>query len=93
MEDLSPEDRISALVPTSQEAGNMLSSRDRAMSAPGSDPVTVLPGIREQADPKMTPVGPATDPGATTRNRYRPGTPGSGPTWARTGTAQHDQPR
>jgi hypothetical protein len=45
MQDLSnllPGDPISALVPTSQEGGNMRATNEQAMTAPGSPPVDVM---------------------------------------------------
>jgi hypothetical protein len=47
-------DPVSALVPTSQAAGNMTSSNANARTAPGSVPVDPLPPAAEQDDPDVT---------------------------------------
>jgi len=39
---LLPGDPVTALVPTSQEGGNMRASNEQAMTAPGSEPVDVM---------------------------------------------------
>jgi hypothetical protein len=44
--------------PTSQSAGNMTSSNDQALTAPGSVPVTPLPDRVHQDNPNVTPSGP-----------------------------------
>jgi hypothetical protein len=44
--------------PTSQAAGNMTSSNDQAMTAPGSLPVTPLPDRQHQDDPNVSMSGP-----------------------------------
>ncbi len=60
MEDLSGiyeqfgSDRITALAPTSQAGGNMMSSNHLAMTSPGSPPVDPLPPAKDQGDPKIT---------------------------------------
>lgn len=60
MQDLSKSvfapDPISALVPTSQEGGNMRASNELAMTAPGSAPVDVMQPAGEyfHNDPAMT---------------------------------------
>ena len=46
-------DPISALVPTSQESGNMVASNRFARTAPGSQPVTPLPPSQDQGDPSV----------------------------------------
>ena len=69
MQDLSnilPVDPVSALAPTSQAGGNMLSSNEEAMTAPRSQPVDVLTDRDVQSDPKITPsnkaeIAPGTD--------------------------------
>jgi hypothetical protein len=61
MEDLSHL-ATDSMWPTSQEAGNMMSDRPAAMSAPGSPPVTPLPPAKDQGRPTVT-VPPATRPG------------------------------
>lgn len=58
MQDLSsllPGDPVSALVPTSQEGGNMRASNEQAMTAPGSVPVDVMQPAGEyfHNDPTM----------------------------------------
>lgn len=47
---------------TSQAGGNMTSSNEQAMTAPGSRPVDPLPDRTDQGDPKVT-VPAATPPG------------------------------
>lgn len=63
-----PGDPISALVPTSQEGGNMRASNEQAMTAPGSVPVDVMEPAGEyfHNDPTMeasnkSPIEPADD--------------------------------
>jgi hypothetical protein len=54
MQDLSHllgPDPVSALAPTSQAGGNMMSSNRFAMTAPGTQPVDPLPPAKEQSDP------------------------------------------
>lgn len=66
MEDVSsllPGDPITALSPTSQAGGNMMSSNRYAMTAPGSQPTDPLPPAKDQGDPKIT---PSLSPGYTT---------------------------
>lgn len=58
----------------------MMSGRPRAMSAPGSQPVTPLPPAKEQGDPKVTPsnstqIKPGTAGRKKPRNGYSPGLP------------------
>jgi hypothetical protein len=67
---------------TSQEAGNMMSGRPAARSAPGTDPVTPLPPAKDQGDPHVTPSNAA---------RIDPGDDGKPP--ARTITGAPDLPR
>jgi hypothetical protein len=50
-------DRITALAPTSQAGGNMMSSNRLALTAPGSPPVDPLPPAKDQGDPKITATG------------------------------------
>jgi hypothetical protein len=50
--DLSQQARDSLWL-TSQGAGNMLSSNKRAMTAPGSQPVTPMPSLEKQEDPDV----------------------------------------
>lgn len=57
MYDLShilPGDPVTALAPTSQSGGNMMSDSKLAMTAPGSQPVDPLPPAKQQLDPKIT---------------------------------------
>lgn len=80
MKDLSgllPGDPITALVPTSQAGGNMMSDNKLAHSAPGSQPVDPLPPAKEQADPKVS---------ASNSTPIKPGDDGKPP--ARTGRAR-----
>ena len=54
----------SSIAPTSQAGGNMMSSNELAMTAPGSHPVDPLPDRDHQGDPRLdipaaTPVGTA----------------------------------
>jgi hypothetical protein len=60
VQDLShlAEDSITA---TSQAGGNMMSSNATAMTAPGSQPVTPLPPMRDQDTPNLT-MSPAIPP-------------------------------
>jgi hypothetical protein len=56
MEDLShllPGSPVTALTPTSQAGGNMMSSNDLAMTAPGGRPVDPLPDRDAQGDPAV----------------------------------------
>jgi hypothetical protein len=43
---------------TSQAGGNMMSSTEQAMTAPGSHPADPLPDRDEQGDPKVSYSGP-----------------------------------
>jgi len=50
--------------PTSQAAGNMMSGRKAAMSAPGSQPVDPLPPAKDQGEPDVeNSPGPRIQPG------------------------------
>jgi hypothetical protein len=74
MQDLSPLAKDSMWV-TSQAAGNMTSSTEKAMTAPGSRPVDPLPDRASQGDPSVDlgdalPVG---TPPRKTDDSYRPG--------------------
>ena len=71
---------------TSQEAGNMVSGRPGAMSAPGSQPVTPLPPAKDQGTPHVD-VGPQSKPGNDGKPKARttagkPGLPE--PAWKHT---------
>jgi hypothetical protein len=64
MEDLShlcPGGPVTALAPTSQAGGNMMSSNDLAMTAPGGRPVDPLPDRAEQGDPAIDASGAGVD--------------------------------
>lgn len=50
---LLPGDPITALVPTSQAGGNMMSSNKLAMTAPGGEPTDPLPDRSKQGDVKV----------------------------------------
>lgn len=52
MQDLSHLAAASLAV-TSQAAGNMMSSNEQAMTAPGSEPVDPLPDRSKQGDPTL----------------------------------------
>lgn len=41
---------------TSQAGGNMMSSNEQAMTAPGSPPADPLPDREHQGDPTVTPI-------------------------------------
>lgn len=51
--DLLPSDPITALVPTSQAGGNMMSSNEYAMTAPGGEPTDPLPDRSKQGHVKV----------------------------------------
>lgn len=73
MQDLSGEARFGPWV-TSQAAGNMVSSNERAMTAPGSQPVDPLPDRAHQGDPEVE-VGaaqPVGTPASRSAAEYRP---------------------
>ena len=84
MQDLSQLAKNSMWV-SSQEAGNMMSGRPAAMSAPGSDPTTPLPPAKDQGTPEVhDSPGPHINPGDN--GKKKPGhdwSPGR-PAWART---------
>lgn len=52
------DDPITALTPTSQAAGNMMSSNKAAMTAPGGIPVDPLPPSKDQGDVEIDVAGP-----------------------------------
>ncbi len=52
MQDLSGQARFGPWV-TSQAGGNMASSNERAMTAPGGDPVDPMPQPDNQGDPEV----------------------------------------
>lgn len=89
MQDLSsllPVDPVTALTPTSQAAGNMMSSNEAAMTAPGGLPVDPLPPSKDQGSVKVDVSGPPVRTGTSGKPRaaatqaYRPGTPAWGKT-------------
>lgn len=86
MQDLSgllPGDPVTAIAPTSQAGGNMMSSNRQAMSAPGSLPTDPLPPEKEQGDPEITASnGPSVTKGGKDRHpgSYSP----SAPAWKNT---------
>lgn len=98
MQDLSKvvfaSDPVSALVPTSQEGGNMRASNELAMTAPGSVPVDVMEPAGEyfHNDPTVESsnaavIEPASDgkPQASGQARgYNP----APPAWTTTGSPQ-----
>ncbi len=69
MEDLS---RLAegSMWPTSQAAGNMMSGRQRAMSAPGSAPTDPLPPEKDQGEPAVEVPDPVA-PGSNGKPRVR----------------------
>ena len=74
MQDLSGQARFGPWV-TSQAAGNMVSSNERAMTAPGSQPVDPLPDREHQGDPEVqtTDNVPVGTPQAREAHPYIPG--------------------
>lgn len=71
--------------PTSQAAGNMTSSSENAMTAPGSDPVDPLPDRSEQGDPAVK-LGAEIPPGTDGKPKAGTAAPGySPPAWKRAG--------
>lgn len=73
MRDLSNLARNSITV-TSQAGGNMTSSNEEAMTAPGSEPVDPLPDREHQSDPAldMGPRRPVSDDGKPQPQGYAP---------------------
>jgi len=73
---------------TSQAAGNMMSGRPDAMSAPGSDPVDPLPPAEDQGNPHVKASNPAQVPPGTDgkpQASSQAGSPGlPAPSWKRT---------
>lgn len=68
MQDLShllPADPVTALTPTSQAAGNMMSSNEPAMTAPGGLPVDPLPPSKDQGSVRIDVAGPQIPPGTS----------------------------
>jgi hypothetical protein len=79
-----------SLAPTSQAGGNMVSSNEEAMTAPGSQPVDVLTDRDVQSDPAIemsnsTPVKPGTDGNPQPGNDHLPPAPAWGKTSASRG--------
>lgn len=95
MQDLSgifAPDPISALVPTSQEGGNMRASNELAMTAPGSVPVDVMEPAGEyfHNDPTVGAsnagvIAPATDGKPQASGQARGYSPAA-PAWTGTST-------
>lgn len=91
MKDLSsllPSDPITALAPTSQAGGNMMSDSKQAMTAPGSEPVDPLPDRSDQGNPKVTAsngqkIMPAHD-GKPQASKQLDTTPAPRPAWTKT---------
>lgn len=73
--------------PTSQEAGNMMSDRPAAMSAPGSQPVTPLPPAKDQGAPTVA-MPAATEPGDDGKPKAREGWSPGAPAWSKTSTPE-----
>lgn len=63
LSDLLPGGKVSVLAPTSQAGGNMTSSNEQAMTAPGSQPVDKLVDRAVQSDPTIEVSGPELPPG------------------------------
>lgn len=83
--DVLPTDPITALVPTSQAGGNMMSSNGYAMTAPGGEPTDPLPDRAKQGNVKVdaqTTLPPGEDgkPQAKGENWTPPGPPAWGST-------------
>jgi hypothetical protein len=85
MQDLSNLARDS-LWATSQEAGNMMSGRPAAMSAPGSPPVTPLPPAKDQGVPEVVDSGPEIPPGSDGKPKARTSYNAGPPAWVKTTT-------
>lgn len=91
MQDLSSLAKDSMWV-TSQEAGNMMSGRPGAMSAPGSQPVTPLPPAKDQGVPSVE-NSPGAQPGpgddGKPKARTTAGKPAlPEPSWSKTTTPE-----
>lgn len=88
-----PGDPVTALVPTSQAAGNMMSSNKNAMTAPGGVPVDPLPPSKDQGSVDIDVAGSAIPPGTDGKPHARgqvqaaPGSPGA-PSWKPTTAPQ-----
>ena len=93
MDDLSAKYNI-ALVPSSQEGGNLvqLNLSQMTMTAPGSQPVTPLPGPLQGSNvPEPQPSGPQI-PVSSPKPQPRTGGAHRGAAWAETPDAE-DQPK
>jgi hypothetical protein len=96
VQDLSnflPGDPITALAPTSQAGGNMMSSNKLAHTAPGSPPVDPLPPTSDQGDPKIGAIDHkrtvlTPDAAPETGNPYPKGS--GPPRWVRAGGVTTD---
>jgi hypothetical protein len=77
-----------SLTATSQGAGNMMSSNETAMTAPGSQPVTPLPPTRDQDTPnmEMTPRIPVSYTGKPDVTKQAGPVPRTRPAWGKTET-------
>ena len=73
-----------ALTVSSMAAGNMVSSNEHAMTAPGSRPVDPLPDRMDQGDPALD-VGPARPVGKPARHPQPGSYSPSSVTWKGTG--------
>ena len=87
MEDLTsllPGDPISALTPTSQAGGNVTTSNEYAMTAPGDVPAADHSSVKavpiETTPPKIQQAGPDIQPGTDGHPQQGEWSPGT-PTW------------
>ena len=69
--------------PTSQAAGNMMSGRARAMSAPGSTPTDPLPPEKDQGEPVVQ-IPDQVPPGRDGKPPARPAWSPAAPSWGKT---------
>ena len=91
MQDLShilPSDPVTALAPTSQAGGNVMSSNNLVGTAPGSQPVDPLPPAKDQGEPKVIPSNSTQIKTGTTGKR-KPSASYSAPkpSWGKAGPA------
>jgi hypothetical protein len=88
LSDLLAPDPVTALAPTSQAGGNMMSSNRFAMTAPGSQPVDPLPPSADQGDPAVQASNTRPIPPATSGKPQASGQSGAPdpapPAWAKT---------
>lgn len=88
---LLPHDPVTALTPTSQAAGNMMSSNSAAMTAPGGVPVDPLPPSKDQGDVDIDVSGPAIPAGTSGKpqaSKQAGPPPGTAPAWKPTTVPQ-----